>query len=79
MGGFDGEGVQSGSVLVVKSHSSIPLWSKVIGRSEHGPKVSQWVWNIQWNFMESVLLWQHNMNNTHNAYSNTVACFKNVR
>ena len=47
MGGFDGEGVQSGSVLVVKSHSSIPLWSKVIGRSEHGPKVSQCVRNIQ--------------------------------
>ena len=40
LGGFDGEGVQSGSVLVVKSHSSIPLWSKVIGQLEFGPKVS---------------------------------------
>ena len=40
MSGFDGEGVQSGSVLVVKSHSSVPLWSRVKGQPLYGPKVS---------------------------------------
>lgn len=26
MGGFDGEGLQSSSVLVVKSHAAVPAW-----------------------------------------------------
>ena len=40
MGGFDGEGVQGGSVLVVKTHSSVPMWSKVKGQLAYDLKVS---------------------------------------
>ena len=40
MGGFDGEGVQSGAVLVVKTHSSTPMWTKVRGQLEFNAKVS---------------------------------------
>ena len=40
MGGFDGEGVQSGAVLVVKIHSPTPLWTKVKGQPEFSAKVS---------------------------------------
>ena len=40
MGGFDGEGVQSGAVLVVKTHSPTPLWTKVKGQLEFNSKVS---------------------------------------
>ena len=40
MGGFDGEGVQSGAVLVVKSHSSTPMWNKVKGHPMLNSKVS---------------------------------------
>ena len=40
VGGFDGEGVQSGAVLVVKTHSITPLWTKIKGRLEFSAKVS---------------------------------------
>ena len=36
LGGFDGEGVQTPSVLVVKSHSMKPLWSTSLNRVEYG-------------------------------------------
>ena len=40
LGGFDGEGLQSSSVLVVKSHGAVPSWSRKLNHVEFkGTKV----------------------------------------
>ena len=38
-GGFDGEGIQSSSVVAIKSHSSTPFWTAELGKLELGVKV----------------------------------------
>ena len=38
-GGFDGEGIQSSSVVAIKSHSFTPFWTAELGKSERGVKV----------------------------------------
>ena len=39
-GGFDGEGIQSSSVVAIKSHSFTPFWTTELGKLERGVKVS---------------------------------------